>query len=165
MPAINSSKPSRSSMHSTEWLERTLEQFAELIREAASITEKKAAVDRELAAADRLRFGWQKVEAAYSLADADEVIAEGRWTGFTRGDAIAWSWNLFQYEPSGFTHPGSQVRAEALQLLESGGLPEVFGYPERARAHAARGLSPKQYRKHREALGAPTFSPSDVRHG
>lgn len=51
-------------------------------------------MDRELAAADRLRYGWEKLGAAYSLVDADEVITEGRWAGFTRGDAIAWSWHF-----------------------------------------------------------------------
>lgn len=149
---------------SGERLDRMLEQFADLIREASRIAEQQAAVDREHAASERLRWGWEKLEAAYALADASEVIAEGRWAGVTRGDATAWCWNLFQFEPHGLTYPGSQVRAEALHKLERGGLPEVFGYPERARAHADRGLTPRTYREHREALGSPTFSPNDVRH-
>ena len=97
--------------------------------------------------------GRRLVESALTAPDSDELIEEGRWAGFTRGRAIAWSWNLFQYEPTGFVHPNSEVRFIALKKLENGGIPAVFGYPERAREHEARGLTPLQYREYRDALG------------
>ena len=109
-------------------------------------------------------LGWAKIEETLADPNADRVITEGRWAGFSRGDANAWCWNLFQYEPHGFTHPGSQVRHEAMQKLQTGGVPEVFGYPERARELAARGLTPREYRRHQEALGAGTFTTLDVKH-
>lgn len=61
-------------------------------------------------------------------------------------------------------HPGTQVRREAIQQLERGNLPTVFRYPERAKRLASRGLDPKQYRLHKEALGAAIFDPADVHH-
>ena len=105
----------------------------------------------------------ERVEAELSAQDADEPITEGRWAGFTRGEARAWCWNLFQYEPQGFVLPKSFIRARALAELEAGELPEVFDYPERAREHADRGLTPRTYRDHKQALGATTFSPDLVR--
>lgn len=120
---------------------------------------------RLAAAEERRAQGWREVEAALSAADADEAITVGRWAGFSRGVARAWCWNLFQYEPRGFVHPGTQVRHEAMQELLNGGIPEVFGYPERARKHADRGLNPRSYRVLREALGSGTFTPADVSHG
>ena len=118
----------------------------------------------EDAARARRERGWDEVRAALSAPDADVLIEDGPWGGFTRGRAVAWCWNLFQYEPRGFVHPGSQVRAEALRLLESGGLPTVFGYPSRAAALERTGLTPETYRHAVEALGRPTFTPADVRH-
>ena len=60
-------------------------------------------------------------ESALEGPDAHERVEEGRWGGFTRGEAAAWCWNLFQYEPHGFVHPGSEVRARALAELRGGG--------------------------------------------
>lgn len=56
------------------------------------------------------------------------------------------------------------MRREAIQQLERGNLPTVFRYPERAKRLASRGLDPKQYRLHKEALGAAIFDPADVHH-
>lgn len=122
-----------------------------------------AEVQRRADDADERRtYGWARVHEALSATDAAEPIDDGPWSGFTRGDARAWSWNLFQYEPHGFIHPGSEVRAKALRLLEEGGLPTVFGYPGRAAELVTQGLTPESYRQTREALGARTFSPGDV---
>ncbi|WP_017792048.1 hypothetical protein [Leucobacter salsicius] len=136
------------------------------------VRERLAAIDRERAAAalqrreagavERLRLGGAKLDEAYAAPDAAVVIVEGAWAGFTRADATAWCWNLFQFEPHGFVHPGSQVRSEAMRLLEAGGLPEVFGYPARARELTATGLTPRSYRGHKVALGARTFTSADV---
>lgn len=113
--------------------------------------------DQQRAAEAQERF-----EAALHAADADTVIDDGRWAGFTRGRAIAWCWNLFEYEPHGFVSPGAQVRAEAIAELECGGIPVVFGYPERARQLETNGLTPQEYRSAKLALGATPFSPADV---
>lgn len=129
------------------------ERLAEIERDQAA----SARLRREVRAAERLRLGAQKLDEAYAAADAEVVVSEGAWVGFTRADATAWCWNLFQFEPHGFVHPGSQVRAEALALLVRGGLPEVFGYPVRARVHTEAGLTPRSYRAHQVALGASTF--------
>lgn len=137
------------------------ERMERAVEEAAQEAERRREADAE----ERRRFGWARVEEALSAPDADEVVAEGRWAGLARGEAIAWCWNLFQYEPHGFVHPGSQLRLEAMQTLRAGGLPEVFGYPERAREHIARGLTPREYRRHKEALGAGTFTDLDVERG
>lgn len=136
------------------------------------VAARLAAIEREQAAAElrrseeraaaRLQLGWQKIEEAYAAPDATTLVAEGAWIGFTRADATAWCWNLFQFEPHGFVHPGSQVRVEALALLGRGGLPEVFGYPARARTHMAAGLTPRSYREHRIALGSSTFDRDHV---
>ena len=143
----------------------TASQLNELVERAIEDAEQEAEGQRETAAEERRRLGWAKVEEALNAPDADQVIAEGRWAGLRRGEATAWCWNLLQYEPHGFVHPGSQVSHEAMQKLQAGGLPEVFGYPERARELAARGLTPREYRRHKEALGANTFTQADVRHG
>lgn len=141
----------------------TASQLKELVDRAVEDAHQTAEHQRESDAAERRRFGWAMVEEALTGPDADQLVAEGRWTGFTWGEATAWCWNLFQYEPHGFVLPGAQVRHEAMQTLQAGGLPEVFGYPERARELAERGLTPRDYRRHKEALGANTFTAADVR--
>jgi len=138
----------------------SLEQVVGLIEAAAGEAKSR----RERAVAERRTADVAEFEAAFELSGSDTIVEHGRWAGFTRGEATAWCWNLFQYEPHGFVHPGSQVRGEALINLRAGGLPEVFGYPERARELTNTGLTPRQYRQHREALGAKTFDPADVRH-
>lgn len=143
---------------------RTFEELAALIATASAEAERVAEQEQDQAAEARRLEGWARVEAAYARPDADTVIVEGRWAGFTTGDAFAWCWTLFQYEPHGFTHPGSQLRHESLQKLGRGELPAVFGYPERARELTTRELDPRQYRRHKEALGAATFTTADVRH-
>lgn len=142
----------------------TFEELAALIATASEEAVSLGEQEHERAAETRRLEGWAQVEAAFTMPDADTVIAEGRWAGFAKGEAFAWCWTLFQYEPHGFVHPGSQLRHESLQKLGRGELPEVFGYPERARELTIRGLDPQQYRRHKEALGAATFTPSDVRH-
>lgn len=111
----------------------TAAQLKALVERAVANAEEKAECQRGADAEERRRSGWARIEEALSAANADQVVVEGRWAGLTRGEATAWCWNLFQYEPHGFVHPGSQVRHEAMQKLQAGGLPEVFGYPERAR--------------------------------
>ena len=127
----------------------------DLAARAAEI-ENVAALDEE-----RIR-GDLRTAQALAASDADIVIEEGRWAGFTRGEAIAWCWTLFQYEPHGFVHPGTQVRLEALAELEGGGIPEVFGYSQRARELAASGSAPLQYRAAKHASGARVFLPRHV---
>lgn len=135
-----------------------------LIEAAAKEAERAGEEEHRLAAETRRAEGQARVEAAFAMPGADSVIADGRWAGFATGEAFAWCWTLFQYEPHGFAHPGTQVRHEAIQQLERGDLPTAFGYPERAKQLAARGLDPKQYRMHKEAVSATTFDPADVRH-
>lgn len=142
----------------------SLDEFLDLVEakraEAVQATEQAA---REAAEVRRVRDD-ALFESAYAQPDADEEIPEGRWAGFTRGDAFAWSWTLFQYEPHGFISPGSQLRHQSIEALGRGELPTVFGYPERAKELAARGLTPRQYRHHKNALGESTFDPAEVRH-
>jgi hypothetical protein len=103
----------------------------------------------------------------YLTAIADEMNNRPRATlGFlTHGKPVN-DWLLFRRLATahGFVHPGSEVRICALHELEAGGIPSVFGYPERARELEARGLTPQQYRGHKEALGDATFDQADVRH-
>lgn len=139
-------------------------ELRELVEHALKDAEQQAKRQCETADEERRRFGWAKLEQALADPDADQLILEGRWAGFRRGEAVAWCWNLFQYEPHGFVHPGSQVRHNAMKELLTGGLPEVFGYPKRARDLADSGLTPQEYRRHKEALGAKTFSGLDVMH-
>lgn len=138
----------------------SLEQVAAMIEAAEQDREQQ----RELAAIERREADLAEFEAAFDQPNAGDVVERGRWSGITRGEATAWCWNLFQYEPHGFVHPDSQVRAEALATLRSGVLPEVFGYPERARALIEKGMTARRYRQLREELGSPMFDPSKVRH-
>lgn len=135
-----------------------------LIQAATKEAEQAGEEERQVSAEIRRAEGLAQVEAAFAMPGADLIIPEGRWAGLTKGEAFAWCWTLFQYEPHGFVHPGTQVRYEAMQQLEQGDLPTVFGYPERAKELKTRGLDPKQYRLHKEALGAATFDPADVRY-
>ena len=143
----------------------TIDQVADLVRQASDHAKTEGDLRRDSDAAERRRFGWERVEEALTRPDADEAVTEGRWVGFTLGEATAWSWNLFQYEPHGFVSPGSQVRREAIERLEAGVLSEVFGYPERARELAGKCLTPREFRQYQEALGAHTFSKADIRRG
>lgn len=140
------------------------EDMVALITAATDEAERVGEEERCLAAEVRRAQGQERVEAALAMPDAGMVITDGRWAGLAKGEAFAWCWTLFQYEPHGFVHPGTQVRHEAMQQLEQGDLPTVFGYPERAKELKTQGLDPKQYRLHKEALGATTFDPADVRH-
>lgn len=108
--------------------------------------------------------GWERERQEGALANSDlaEEITTGRWAGFTRGEAIAWNWNLFDYEPQGFIAPASQLRMESIRKLKNGDIPEVFGYPERARELADQGITPLQYRESQKAQGKTVFSPSAV---
>src|SRR5690606_10908801 len=47
----------------------------------------------------RRASGWSHLLAAYEAPDADEVLADGVWKGFTKARARAWLGNLAQYEP------------------------------------------------------------------
>lgn len=139
--------------------EKTLDEvIAELGR-----AEKDVASQIEDAARDREQRGRAAMASANAAPDADEIIAEGDWVGFTRANAIAWCWNLYQYEPHGFVLPNSILREQRVRKLESGGIPDGFGYADRARELEAAGTTAKEYRTMKEAQGAPTFSADDVR--
>ncbi|GAA3750136.1 hypothetical protein GCM10022239_26820 [Leifsonia bigeumensis] len=100
-----------------------------------------------------------------STKDSNEPVTQGDWAGFTRARAIAWCWNLYQYEPHGFVSPGSILREQRTRELEAGGIPNGFGYADRARQFEASGVSPERYRAARETLGSPIFSAADIRFG
>ena len=134
----------------------------DVVAQAIAVAEREHEQRARLAEQQRVAEGWERIAAAYSAPDAQETITEGKWIGFTRARAIAWCWNLFQYEPKGFILPNSIVRERALRELKSGGIPAVFDYPERARQLEAQGMTPETYRRQKEADGAPSFSPEDV---
>lgn len=113
----------------------------------------------------REQSGREAVEAAYADSGSAKLISVGDWVGFNKADAIAWCWNLYQFEPHGFVHPASELRMRREQELESGGIPEGGGYAAKARSYAERSVTPQQYREAREVLGSSTFSWGDVRHG
>lgn len=106
----------------------------------------------EGAAVDRADF-----ESAFQRPDADEHVTDGRWAGFTHGEAAAWCWNLFHYEPRG-GDVDVMITVHATRHLREGGLPGVLNLPERARELRETGLTARSYREHREALGEPTVS-------
>lgn len=110
-------------------------------------------------------LGWSHIRAARAAADAEDILVDGEWEGFTRSDAIAWCWNLFQYEPHGFISPGNIVRHRALDELKAGSVPSVFGYARRARELKLSGATPESYRMAKEAIGARLFDPGDVSSG
>lgn len=132
---------------------------------AAVAAAARVQVATEIADEDRARAqrGRRAVLAAASAPDADNVVATGEWAGFSRARALGWCWNLYQYEPHGFTGPGAQLRHENLRRLENGDVPDGFGYAARARVLEAEGLTPRSYREFKEKLGARTYSPADVR--
>ena len=111
----------------------------------------------------RERLGHDAIEAAYAAPDAELVIETGFWKGFTKADARAWSWNLFQFEPYGFIIPTSFATSRQQQELESGLIPENELYAKRARGFVLFGQSPLQYRENRLAMSSPTFCWADVR--
>lgn len=139
----------------------SFEQLLKLTRDTESEHNSRVEQERET----RRRLGWQRIEESYAAPDAEEEITGGRWTGFTRGQAMAWCWNLYEYEPRGFMMPYSQMRHVALEDLNGGTIPDFFGYPERAKELAAQGLTPLEYRAQRERLGAAPFTRKDVRFG
>ena len=106
----------------------------------------------EGAAKDRADF-----ESAFRRPDADEPVTDGDWAGFTHGEAAAWCWNLFHYEPRG-GDMDIMITGHATKRLREGGLPGVLNLPERARELRDTGLTARSYREHREALGEPTVS-------
>ena len=137
----------------------TLEQFRDRLREAKKEARRKEEEKQAALVERRRQLGWQMIEAAYSAPDADGQITTGRWAGFSRGDATAWCWNLFQYEFRGLAHPKIEVLHRGMEELQAGGLPEALWCPERAHELHARGLKPREYRQHHEALGSPTHMP------
>ena len=114
--------------------------------------------------ADREQHGREAIAAAYATPGNAQLITAGDWRGFTRADAIAWCWNLYQYEPHGFVYPASAMRMRREQQLEAGEIPEGGGYAARARTYSERGVTATKYREAREVVGAATFSWVDVRH-
>jgi hypothetical protein len=117
----------------------------------------------EGSAEQRARLGWAALANAPLAPDADEVIADGGWAGFTRAKARQWCWNLFQYEPRGFGLPVSQLSFPEVREWLNGGIPDARGYSERARELEAQGITPYAYRSDKEASGKPTFTAADVR--
>ena len=98
--AVLAAHPPVSFVGDTEGSTITLNQLNELIESAIKNAEREAKRQRASAAQERREIGWTKIEEALTAPDADQVITEGRWAGFRRGDAVAWSWNLFQgYRP------------------------------------------------------------------
>lgn len=121
-----------------------------LARIAAVETES---IERESQAqAARLAAEQADFDSAWLHADSAQRITEGSWAGFTRGEARAWIFSLFQFETRGIAHPGSELRFRSLAAARTGETPDVFGYPERARKLADRGLTPHQYRELRALL-------------
>lgn len=131
----------------------SLTELAALIAEA----QQRDAEERERAQEKWQVLRRQQFDRVLAAPDADEPITEGRWQGFTKGEALAWCHNLFDYEPHGFTHPANEVRTRAFQKLVEGEPATVFAYPERAREHVARGLTAEQYRRMKEQLGEKLF--------
>lgn len=119
-------------------------------------------IDRDAAEASRRALGWSRIAQAYAAADADDVLADGAWAGFTKARATAWSWNFVQYEPFQLLGPLSARRIAREQGLAAGVLPDVVRYADRARELESRGVSPQEYRAAKETLGARTFTPEDV---
>lgn len=141
----------------------SVDELAALIDERVEQTKRDVAQRRREADDERRRHGWAMLEAALTGPAAHEPISDGAWAGFTRGEALAWCWNLYQYETRGFSQPGAHTRSKGMQQLEAGTPPEYFGYPRRARELADRGVTPREYRRHQEALGKRTFTQADVR--
>lgn len=120
---------------------------------AAVREQQRRAFDAQEAAVVRQRAeGWARIEAAYALPDAGEVIRSGEWAGFTLDRATAWSWNLFDFEPHGATSHKIQLRFQQMKELEHGMLPQTYGYADRARTLEERGIDPREYRCLREQL-------------
>jgi|GEM_PF-1455675 len=115
----------------------------------------------EADAATRSRLGWAALEAAGQAPDAGEVIADGGWAGFTRARARQWCWNLFQYEPQGFSLPISTISLPGVKEWLGGGVSDVRGYAVRARELEAEGVTPEVYRRDKEAVRKVTFTRRD----
>lgn len=143
----------------------TLEELDALLIERGQQAQAKAKRDKARGERERSELGWQRIREAFERPDAGEVITDGGWAGMTRGEAFAWCWNLFQYEPRGLISPGSWVRRKAMEDLLAWQLPEVFGYPERAKEIAANDVTPQEYRRAKEISGSGTFTPEDVTFG
>ena len=113
----------------------------------------------------RSHLGWSRIAAAFEADDAEEVIADGVWAGFTRAHATAWLWNLTQYEPYQFAGVFAQLRRERERALAAGEIPATPRYAERARQLEAHGMTPQSYRAAQQALGKGTFSEGAVSTG
>lgn len=116
-------------------------------------------------AEDRRARGWSHLLAAYEAPDADDVLADGVWAGFTKARARAWLGNLAQYEPFDFSPMFSARRREREAAIEAGKIVEVPRYADRARHLEAAGMTPHDYRRAQEALGRPIFSEGQVSSG
>lgn len=116
----------------------------------------------EVDADTRSRLGWLALESAERAPDAGVVIDEGGWAGFTRARARQWCWNLFQYEPRGFSLPVRTIALPGVKEWLGGGVPDVRGYGDRARALEAEGVTPEAYRHGKEAEGKITFTRRDA---
>jgi len=117
----------------------------------------------EADAGTRSRLGWLALETAPLAPDAGDVIAEGGWAGFTRARARQWCWNLFQYEPQGFSLPVRTIALPGVKEWLGGGVPDMRGYADRARTLEAEGATPEAYRRDKDAKGKTTFTRSDVK--
>lgn len=112
---------------------------------------------RERRLCESLQAGDTAIDIAYTRDDAAEVIASGAWAGFASADAIAWSWNMFQFEAR---HVGAvahkrQLYYERFDRFLQGELPEYFGFAELARSYVQTGgLTPRAYRHMKKVLGA-----------
>jgi hypothetical protein len=107
-------------------------------------------------------LGWLALESAWEAPDAGVVIARGGWAGFTRARARQWCWNLFQFEPQGFSLPLATISLPGVKEWLGGGVPDVRGYAPRARKLEANGVTPEAYRRAKEREGKVTFTRRDV---
>src|SRR5690606_13344672 len=102
-------------------------------------------------------FGWRHIRDAYDAPDAQEVIAEGVWRGFTRARALAWLWTFVQYPDTYSPSHDAEFRTYVAQLTArrpSEGAP--LGRP--ARRSEADGASAQQYRRALELVGERAFN-------
>lgn len=102
-------------------------------------------------------FGWRHIRDAYDAPDAQEVIAEGVWRGFTRARALAWLWTFVQYPDTYSPSYAAEFRTY-VERLTAGRLIEDARLASMARRYEADGTSPQEYRRALELVGERAFN-------
>ena len=102
-------------------------------------------------------FGWRHIRDAYDAPDAQEVIAEGVWRGFTRARALAWLWTFVQYPDTYSPSHDAEFRTYVAQLTARR-LIEDARLASTARRYEADGTSPQEYRRALELVGERAFN-------